>query len=97
MDIAADDAALVDEQLGYDARLAARIACEDVGVALADLAAILAEVKTLLLLQLVVLGQDAAERLWQDYLLGRLGRGVHLPAERGQILYPFFGRGQPGA
>ena len=83
VDIAADDAAFVDEQLGYDARLAARIAVEgDVGVALADLAAILAEVKALLLLQLVVLGQGTARRFGQDYLLRRLGRGVHLPAEQ---------------
>ena len=97
MYVAADDPALVDEELGYDARLAARIVREDVGVALADLAAVLAEVETLLLLQLVVLGQHSAHLVGQDDLLCRLAGGVHLPAERGQIFHPRFRRRQPRA
>ena len=95
--VAAYDAAFVDEELRYDARFAAGIAVEHIGVALADLAAVLAEVKALLLLQLVVLGEHTAQRFGQDYLLRRLAGRVCIPAERGQIFHALLRRREPGA
>ena len=85
VDVAADDAVAVDEQLREHSVRRALVVRHAVGIGCARLAGVSGQVKSLLLLQGVVIAEYTAEHTRDHDLLRRFRRGIRLPAERLQI------------
>ena len=93
VDVAADDAVAVDEQLREHRVRCSGIVCHAIGVDAARLAGIDGQVEALLLLQGVVIAEHAVKCAREHDLLRSFGRGISLPAERAQICDAPIGRG----
>ena len=93
VDVAADDAIAVDEQLREHCVRCSGIVCHAIGVDAARLAGIDGQVEALLLLQGVVIAEHAVKCAREHDLLRSFGRRISLPAECAQICDAPLGRG----
>ena len=93
VDVAADDAVAVDEQLRKHRVRCSGIVCHAIGIDAARLAGVDGQVEALLLLQGVVIAEHAVKCAREHDLLRSFGRRISLPAECTQICDAPLGRG----
>lgn len=91
MNVACNCPAVVYEELSYDVFFAVWVALQLVCIAFNRFSGVGLQVEALLLLQHVVLCDDAAYVLRQDYLACCLALGVNLPAEAREVFYSRLG------